>query len=38
MFAYGNPNLHCIEIDKGFTPDLNWEKDDHIKYSAKCSK
>lgn len=29
----GNPDLSCIQIDSGFTPDTNWTKDDWTYYA-----
>lgn len=28
----GNPDLSCIQVDTGFTPDANWTKDDWTYY------
>ncbi|MGC6430200.1 MAG: T9SS type A sorting domain-containing protein [Jejuia sp.] len=34
----GNPDLNCIQVDGGFTPNTNWLKDDWTYYSnAICS-
>lgn len=32
-----NPNLMCIQIDRGFAPTINWTKDDHASYSDNCN-
>lgn len=29
----GNPDLFCIQVDAGFTPNLNWVKDDWTYYA-----
>ncbi|WP_420552999.1 T9SS type A sorting domain-containing protein [Tenacibaculum aiptasiae] len=29
----GNPNLKCIQIDNGFTPNNSWNKDSGVAYS-----
>jgi len=34
--AFNNPNLFCIEIDEGFTPDSNWVKDPQAVWSVNC--
>lgn len=36
LWAIDNPNLMCIQIDKGFTPD-RWSKDSHALYSDNCN-
>ncbi|GGD26116.1 hypothetical protein GCM10011368_30130 [Hyunsoonleella pacifica] len=34
----GNPDLSCIQVDSGFTPNTNWVKDDWTYYSeATCT-
>ncbi|WP_445721435.1 T9SS type A sorting domain-containing protein [Flavobacterium sp.] len=35
--ATNNPNLTCIQIDNGFTPPSNWEKDATASYSYDCT-
>lgn len=32
-----NFNLTCIQIDAGFTPPSDWQKDDHASYSDNCN-
>ncbi|AUC83474.1 T9SS type A sorting domain-containing protein [Lacinutrix sp. Bg11-31] len=34
--ALGNSNLNCIQIDTGFTPTANWQKDAAATYSDNC--
>lgn len=34
--ASSNPNLSCIQIDSGFAPTTNWEKDNTANYNTSC--
>ncbi|WP_299108978.1 gliding motility-associated C-terminal domain-containing protein [uncultured Tenacibaculum sp.] len=35
--ALNNANLTCIQIDAGFTPPTNWQKDAGASYSTNCN-
>ena len=38
FISEGNPDLFCIQVDAGFTPNANWAKDDWTYYSdATCT-
>lgn len=37
FFADLNPNLSCIQIDAGFTPNSNWFADSTTSFSSNCN-
>ncbi|NHN26568.1 T9SS type A sorting domain-containing protein [Flavobacterium jejuense] len=37
FYTQNNSNLTCIQIDNGFTPPSNWNKDTTASYSTNCA-